>query len=66
MPAACPIERSDTGTHGHSRDERHDDDLHMRRSGGVQSQPSKLVMPPIQPGPRAGPTVALGCAGEPG
>ena len=42
MPAAYPIERPKTGTHGHSWGQRQGDDLHKRWSGGAQSQPSKL------------------------
>jgi len=44
VPATCPIERPVPGTHGHSWNMRHGDDLRQRWSSEVQSQPSKLVM----------------------
>ena len=44
MPVTCPIKGSDTGIHGHSRDQHQDGDLHQRWSGMLQSQPSKLEL----------------------
>ena len=37
VPAACPIGRSRTGSRGHSRGQRHGDELHHSRSSWVQS-----------------------------
>ena len=38
------MDGSETVNRGDSRGQRHDDDLHKRWSGRVQSQPSKLVI----------------------
>jgi hypothetical protein len=42
VPLTCPVERSDTDSHGHSVDQREVDDLHERWCARVQSQPSRL------------------------
>ena len=44
MPGACPMHGSDTVNRGHSRGPCHDNDLRKCWPGGVQSQPSKLVV----------------------
>jgi hypothetical protein len=44
VPAACPIEESDTETHGHSGGHPRSDGLGKRWPGKVSSQPSKLVI----------------------